>query len=330
MPKTLVSDIIVPTEFAPYMIERTTTLSEIIASGIAERDPDFDKRASSGGKTVNMPFWKEITGSSEVLKGSASLAVDKITSGQDVAAINNRGKAWGVNDLAKWISGDDPAGHIASMVGGFWARDMQEILLKILDGLFNNTSGVLKDTHRLNVYTDVAAGSITDAMRLHGETFVDATQKLGDAKWKLSGVLMHSEVESLLLKRELIDFLPDSEGKMRIKVFQGRRVIVDDGCPKVNGTNSPAYTTYLFGNGAFAWGEGALDADEQVETNRDTLASDDLLAVRRRFILHPRGVKWVGSPVDDSPTNTELAVPASWQKVFSDKNVKIVAVRHNV
>lgn len=144
------------------------------------------------------------------------------------------------------------------------------------------------------------------------------------------GVLMHSEVESLLLKRELIDFLPDSEGKMRIKVFQGRRVIVDDGCPKVNGTNSPAYTTYLFGSGAFAWGEGSLDADEQVETNRDTLASDDLLAVRRRFILHPRGVKWVGVPVDDSPSNTELAVAASWQKVFSDKNIRVVAVRHNV
>jgi hypothetical protein len=97
------------------MIERTTTLSEIIASGIAARDPEFDERASSGGKTVNIPFWKEITGSSEVLKGSAPHCRDKITSGQHVAAINNRGKAWGVNDLAKWISGIEPAGHIATI-----------------------------------------------------------------------------------------------------------------------------------------------------------------------------------------------------------------------
>lgn len=330
MAKTAVADIIVPSIFAPYVVERTTSLSEIIGSGIAQRDPDFDARASGGGKTVDMPFWKEITGNSQVLSDSGSLTVNKITAGQDTASIHNRGDAWGVNDLADFISGDDPAGKIASMIGGYWARDMQTMLLKILDGLFDNAAGVLRTTHRLNIYADVVSGSITDANRLLGDTFVDGLVKLGDANQKITAMAMHSEVEGLLKKRDLIDFIPDSEGKAQIRTFQGRRVIIDDSCPKVAGTNSPAYTTYLFGDGAFAWGEGTIDADKATETNRDTLASDDLIVSRRRFILHPRGVRWIGTPAGASPTNTELATGANWQKAYQDKNIRILAVRHNV
>ena len=125
------------------------------------------------------------------------------------------------------------------------------------------------------------------------------------------------EVEAFLRKR---DSLPDSEGKFSISMFQGRRVIVDDGLPKVNGTNVPAYTTYLFAPGAIAAGFAALDANEAVEMTRNVLASDDVLVNRRRFILHPRGVKCVGVPAGASPTNAELATVGNWSKVYQDKN----------
>src|SRR5262245_33942614 len=274
MAKTKLSDIIVPSVFAPYALEKTTELSEIIAAGIAGRDPEFDKIASGGGQTANLPYWKEITGDSEVLSDSAGMTVDKITAGQDTCAVNNRGKLWGANVLAKWISGDDPAGTLASMVGRYWARDTQHILLKILDGLFDNTNGVLRTTHRLNIYSDVVAGSITDAMRLTWETFIDGLLKLCDANQEIKDCAMHADVEGFLRKRDLIDTIPDSEGKPMIKLFQGRRVLVDDNCPKVAGSNSSAYTTYLFGEGAFAWGDGMLEAEDAAEVDRDITNSD--------------------------------------------------------
>ncbi len=330
MAKTKVSDIIVPSIWAPYALEKTTELSEVIAAGIAGRDPHFDEVASGGGQTANLPYWKDITGDSEVLSDSGGMTVDKITSGQDICAINNRGKLWGANVLSKLLSGDDPAGELAMLVGGYWARDMQRILMQILAGLFDNTNGVLRTTHRLNIYSDVATGSITDAMRLTGDTFIDGLLKLGDASQKLTAVAMHSDTEGFLRKRDLIDTVPDSEGKPVIKLFQGRRVVVDDNCPKVAGTNSSAYTTYLFGEGAFAWGDGTLDPEDAVETDRDITNSDSLLANRRRFILHPRGVKWIGSPAGASPTNAEFATGTNWAKVYLDKNIRIVAVRHNV
>lgn len=328
MAKTKLSDIIVPAVFAPYALERTTQLSRVIQSGAIGMDAQFDALASGPGKTVDMPFWKDLTGESEVMNDSVELVPDKITTGQDTAAVHDRAKAWGANVLVKWLGGDDPMARIGDLVAGWWARDLQTMLLKTLDALFDNTAGVLRTTHRLNIYTDVA--SPADTAKLTGHTFIDALQKLGDASLNLSAVAMHSDVEASLRKRDLIAFRPDSEGKKSIEHFQGRDFFVDDTCPKVNGTNAPSYTTYIFGRDAFAYGAGEKDPDEAAEIQRNGLASDTFLINRKRFILHPRGIKWIGNPAGASPTNAEIATPANWSKVYSDKNIRIVAIKHNI
>jgi len=65
-------------------------------------------------------------------------------------------------------------------------------------------------------------------------------------------------------------------------------------------TDGTVYTTYLFGQGAFAKGVSPLDGaplqgghgSEGVELARVPLDSDTVLINRRRYILHPRGVKF--------------------------------------
>lgn len=328
MAKTKLIDIIVPDVFAPYALERTTQVSRVIQCGAVGIDPQFDALATGPGKTVDMPYWKDLIGESEVLNDSAELVPDKISTGQDTAAVHRRGRAWGANLLVKAAAGDDPMARIADLVAGFWARDLQAMLMKTLDGLFDNTTGVLRTTHRLNIYTDMA--SPADAAKLTGTTFIDALQKLGDHSLELAAVAMHSDVEASLRKRDLISFRPDSEGKAAIEVFQGRRFFVDDACPKVNGTNSPAYITYIFGRDAFAHGNGAMEPADAAEVDRNALASDTFLVNRKHFILHPRGVRWIGTAAGVSPTNAEIATGTNWSKVYADKNIRIVAVRHNV
>ena len=73
MAKTAVADIIIPTEFEKYAIERTAELSRFGESGIVEMAPEFDALAAGGGREVKMPFWKDLTATRQLLSDSASL-----------------------------------------------------------------------------------------------------------------------------------------------------------------------------------------------------------------------------------------------------------------
>jgi hypothetical protein len=132
MAKTLISDVIVPAIFNPYVIQRTAELSALVQSGIIVHNPELDRLASAGGKLINMPYWNDLTGDDEILSDSAALTPQKITASQDIAALLMRGKAWSSNDLAKALSGDDPMRAIGNLVAAFWARMRQKNLVATL------------------------------------------------------------------------------------------------------------------------------------------------------------------------------------------------------
>jgi hypothetical protein len=335
MAKTAVADIIIPTLFEKYAIEKTAELSAFGQCGIIEHAPEFDELANMGGRTVEMPFWKDLTATRQILSDSGSLTVNKITSDKDIARIHNDAQSWSVNHLAKVISGDDPMQAIVDLVAGYWARTDEGLVVSCLKGIFGAAT---MSGNKLTIASESIAGQ-SASTRLNGATFVDATVKLGDRGDRLTAVAMHSATEAALRKLDLIDFVPDSEGKAQIRTFQGRRVVVDDNLPtRAGSTDGTVYTTYLFGPGAFAKGAAPLDGTpvqggigtEGVEVFRDALASDSGLVNRRRYILHPRGVKFTSASVaGDSPTNAELETSANWVRVFEAKNVRMVAVEHN-
>ena len=66
MPKTAVADIIIPTVFEKYAIERTAELSRFGESGIVEMSAEFDELAAGGGREVKMPFWKDLSANAQV------------------------------------------------------------------------------------------------------------------------------------------------------------------------------------------------------------------------------------------------------------------------
>jgi hypothetical protein len=336
MAKTAVADIIIPTEFEKYAIERTAELSRFGESGIIEMAPEFDELAQGGGREVKMPFWKDLTATRQLLSDSGSLTVNKVTSDQDIARIHNDAQVWSVNHLAKVISGDDPMQAIVDLVGGYWARTDEGLVISALKGVFAAAS---MSANLLAIHSESIAAQ-TSATRLNGATFVDACTKLGDAADRLTAVAMHSGTEAALRKLDLIDFIPDSEGKAMLRTFQGRRVVVDDTLPtRAGSTDGTVYTTYLFGQGAFGKGVAPLDGTplqggfgtEGVELARVPLDSDTVLINRRRYILHPRGVKFTSASVaGDSPTNAELENAANWTRVWEAKNVRLVAITHNI
>jgi len=317
MTATKIADVIVPEVFNPYVIQRTAELSALQAAGIISTNPELDRLATAGGKLINMPYWEDLTGDDEVLSDSGSLTPGAITSDKDIAVLLMRGRAWGVNDLAKALSGDDPMRAIADLVAAYWARRRQVTLLAILKGVF-------ADSTMADSVLDITGESGDDAV-FSGSTFLDALSLLGDSENKLTAVAMHSATFTSLRKQQLIVNLREADASTMVPTYMGKRLIIDDGCPVDTGD----YTTYLFGPGAFGLGNGA--APVPTETDRDSLAGEDYLINRQHFLLHPRGVKFTSSSVaGSSPTNGELDDDANWTRVYETKNVRMVAFVHKL
>jgi hypothetical protein len=323
MPATRLADVIVPSIWHPYMVERTAALSAAMQSGIIAPVAEFGELAGEGGNIINMPFWQDLTGDDEVLSATGgALGVNNITSALDLAVVLARGKAWGVNELAAHLSGDDPAGAIADLVAAFWARKQQQALISVLKAIFATSGGALTATHLHNINADAtAANRVISAPRS-----LDAIQKMGDSKSKLSGVIMHSAVQNKLAQDNLIQTIRPTDGSPGFQTFLDKRVVVDDGVPVTTGV----YDTYFFGQGAFGYAEVQNSKVTPVETDRDSLAGEDILITRRHYILHPRGVAYTGAATGGGPTNAALETAGNWQRRYEPKNVRIVCLRHTI
>ena len=333
MPGTTLQDVIVPELFNPYVINRTMELSALLQCGIIANNSEFDALASQAAPTVNMPFFEDLTGESEQVIEGEDLTDNKISSNKDVAAIIRRAKMWSATDLSAALAGSDPMAAIATLVAQFWARDTQKELIAILNGIFGTvpagSSGTPPAKTRLESNLLDISGKSGVAANWSGSAFIDAEQKLGDAKAQLTGICMHSATEAYLKKQNLIDTVQPSND-VAFGTYQGKRVIVDDGCPVANGV----YTTYLFGNGAVALGNGNPVGFVPTETDRAKRKGSgvDYLINRRTSILHPRGVAFTSASVakTEGPSRAELSDPKNWNPVYEPKQIRIVAFKHKL
>ncbi len=323
MAVTKIANVVVPELFTPYVIRRTAELSKLVQSGIITANAELNKLITGGGKTLTMPKWNDLTGTSEVLSETTPLSPDNITTGAEVATVLYRGKAWGATELAGCLAGDDPMKAIGELVANWWVRDEQKILIKILDGIFGATD-----------MADLTLNATTTA--LDAKLILDGKQLLGDAADKLTAIAMHSAVYTALQKLNLIQYIPNSRGEIVMPTYLGYRLIVDDSLPytpavTTTGSEAPAkFTTYLFANGVIGRGEGTPASLTPVETDRDSLASTDYLINRRAFVLHPQGMKWKGTPAGASASNDELATGTNWERVADKKQMGIVKVVHTI
>lgn len=316
---TKIADVVVPEIFTPYVIEKTAEKSRLLTSGIAVASDKLNQLITGGGLTIQMPFWKDLQGEDEVLSDQRALTPGKINSGKDIAALLLRGKAWGANDLAGALAGDDPMGAIADRVADYWSRREQKILLSVLKGVFASTS---MSNHILDKSTEGISASL----------ILDGKQLLGDSADQLQSLFMHSAVYTELQKQNLIDYVSStgpSGSPIQIPTYLGYTIVVDDGAPVEAGV----YTTYLFARGVVARAMGTPVSQVPTETDRDSLAGEDILINRIAQIIHIYGVKWIGTPAnedDSTPANSDLEKGTNWERVYEDKNIGIVAVKHKL
>lgn len=320
MATTKLANLIVPEVFARYMVEQTSEKSAFFRSGIVETVPNLNL-LGDGGQQVQLPFWQDLSGDDQLLDDSTNLTVTAVTGQKDVGVLHARALVYGSTDIAAALAGDDPVARLADMYVSKWDRQWQKLMISSLNGALGSatmTSNVL----------DISAltGAASD---FDGESFIDATAKLGDQSDRLAGLAVHSATYHSMLKQDLIDFIPDSEGKPTIATYQGKQVIVDDGLP-VDGST---YTTYIFGMGAIGYGEAMPKVPFEVEREALLNGGEEYAVSRRHFVLHPRGIAWTpasGVPAKNTPSNTELGGTGNWTRRYEPQNIRIVQFKHSV
>lgn len=323
---TFVTDVVVPTIFTPYTQQLTETKSRLIQSGALARDSMLDEHLGGGGKTFNSPSWQDLPDDADVvatgITGQSAATPNDIPTSTEVAVRLSRNQSWGSADLAAALAGEDPMEAIADRVSSYWARRLQSAFLATMVGVFADN-----DANDSGDYTNDITGSFVDGVtNFSAEAVIDTLVTAGDSAEDLTMVMMHSVVYARAQKNNLIDFVPDSEGRVRIPTFLGREVIVDDGLPVA--TND--YQTFLFGAGAVRLGMGTPKVG--TETDRSPLANngagEETLTSRVEWAIHPAGHAYTGTAPDGGPSNAatsnNLGHADSWNRVFPQrKQIKI-------
>jgi hypothetical protein len=321
------SDVVVPSVFQRYMFQDTKVKTGIFTSGILRADPSLNSFLAGGGLTINIPFWKDLDSTSPGIANDdeTSVAVPgKVSTGTDVAIRNIRTRGWGAARLTAELAGEDPMARIRARVSNYWNRMFQQHLISVLIGVFADNAANAAGDMRNVIGTDVA-GAPTDSQYISAEAILDTKQTMGDAGDDLGLLIMHSVCYTRLQKANLIDFIPDSEGRVNFPTYLGYRIVVDDGVRVVQGTTNSArylYSTYLVSEGAIAWGEAPVAVPVEIYNRPDqgNGMGVETMWTRRQYILHPYGLKWTdASRAGNFPTDAENQAAANWTRVYAER-----------
>ncbi len=318
------SDAIEPTVFSGYMSINTMQKSALYGTGVLRADGDLAAKLAGGGRTFNVPFWRDLDDEEPDAASDdpdSHAVPGKLTAGADIARRIIWTRGWSAAKLVSELAGADPMRRIAERVGEYWARRFDDAAIATLRGVFadnitNDGGDMVED-----VSSD-SASAVTSAERMTFDTLADAAQTMGDAKDALSVIIVHSEVETYLSKNDLTDFVPDSQGQLRVKTFAGKRLVVSDKVPAIAGTNRIRYWNFILGADAFGWAESPVATPVEVE--QDPSAGDGMgvetLWTRRQFAMHPYGIKWTDASVGgEFPTMAELRLAANWDRVYPER-----------
>jgi hypothetical protein len=312
----------IPELWLRYQQEELSTKNRFVQSGILVTNEAIQEEFVKGGRTIDLPFFGDLTGEDELLNDITGLTPQEIEGDVQVGVRLMRGKSWKSSDLAAELSGSDPMQAIARRTGFYWQTRLQAAALSVMAGVFA-ANGPLNSSH-----TAGGGSTATDA-----GAFIDAFAKLGDSGNEVTAIAMHSAVYYELTKTDLsvggafgnvasqIDTRVSAENP-EFESFLRRRVIVDDSLPVSGGV----YTSYIFAPGALAY--ATAPAKVPYEVDREKLKGIDILINRTHYMVHPNGIAWVGSASGNGPSNAELATGTNWEKVYTDnKNIKMIALR---
>jgi hypothetical protein len=316
-----IQDVIVPEQFTDYVVANSVERTAVAQSGVARRNAQIDGQLRAGADQFTTPFWRDLA-DDEANIASDDPAVDAvphaIATGRQLVRKAFLHNSWSAMNLASELSGSDALTRIQDRAAAYWARQFQRRLIASLRGVL--ADNVANDSS--DMVHDISAAMGAAAV-FNATAVIDAAMTLGDQVDALRAIAVHSDIYSVMLKADLIEFVPDSQGGL-IRTYRGLSVIVDDGLPVATGK----YTSVLFGDNAVNYGMTAprIASGTEIENKPSSGngGGQQILHSRLNLAVHPAGFSWVeGSVADESPTIAELALAANWNRILDRKAIPI-------
>lgn len=324
------SDIIDVKVFRDLPAVNSPEKTAFFESGVIAASGLLNDLANQPGKIAELPFWKDLDGSSEVNYSSddpsSTATPEKVVQGSQIGRKAFVNKGWSASDLATELAmGPRAMDHIRSRTDMYFTRQWQRRLIACMNGVkadnVANDSGDMVNDIAIEDGDNAVAANLFSRQAFTGAAFTS-----GDHFDDYNAMAVHSVVYKRMIDNDDIDFIPDSQGNLTIATFMGRRIIVDDGLPVEAGSTSGfKYTSVLFGAQAVGYGEGSPTVPVAVQREEDQGDGGGIetLWVRNTWLLHPFGFQNTGTPSGDSYTLAELAAAGAWDRVVERKNVPL-------
>lgn len=333
------ANIIDVTVFQDLPPENNPEKHALFTSGVVVRNALLDQLANAPGKIAELPFWKDLNPADEPNYSNddpADIAVPKqLTQGEMIARKAFLNQGWTESDLAAELAiGGNAMRRIRARVDNYWMSRWQRRLINTAVGvMLQNVANDGGDmVHDISLETLVGQ---TDANMFGRSAFTAAAFTMGDQFTAIGAIAVHSVVAQRMIDNDDIVYIPDSSGALTIPTYLGKTVIIDDGMPVIAGTTSGfRYVSILFGQGAFAYGEGTPEVPVEVEREaaQGNGGGVETLWSRKTWLIHPAGHAFTSNTVTGpsgkntnniSPTDANLALAANWDRVFFRKNISL-------
>lgn len=334
MALTQITNVIEPVIYNGYTAVDYPEKTAFFESGIVTRTPLFDQLATGGGRYQHIPFWRDLTSTTEPNYSTDDPAVlstpENLIASEMIARKAFLNKSYSTADLAAEIAGSNPMQRIKNRFGTYWMRQWQRRLVATMVGVYadnvaSNSSDMVKDV------SGATNGDVTSATVFSRSAFTGAIFTSGDYYDQYAAISVHPVIMKRMIDNEDIDMIPDSEGKL-IRTFMGLRVIADEGMPYTAAAGAGAgdaaakYTSILWGTAAAGYGEGSalVPVEEFRDPDKGNGGGVATIYERKEWIIHPFGFKFdSGSVASVSATLAELKLAANWSRVVDRKNVPL-------
>lgn len=322
---TAISDLLLKTPVGPYLSAYLPDNTAFAQAGLL--DTQQTDQLLAGGASVTLRRF-QVDSTMAVADDGTTADGAALTSYSQKAIVTRKKRVRGYNmQTIAAEGGDIVQGEILGQSAYYWGREIDTTLGYMLQGVFDLSAGVLKDSHQRAIAKD-SGTPVTCSYN----ALIDAAKLQGDKMGELTTMITSAEVWADLRKdaaaRPLSDPITMGGSLRGVGTYAGWNVFLSDRVPTSGSSTFKKYWTFLVRPGAFGvmW-QKDVQTLGAYQPKENQYVFDQFAAYAPCLFGVSYSSTWTSA--EAGPTNVEFGTAAKYTKVGSNKEIGIVSLVTN-